>query len=178
MFNSLMLRGLLAWRPRGILDQRKVDKIVAFVTEQENRFGKSFNRFIDISRLDSVDLSFNYVFHVALYRRLSRRGRTIIKSAFLVPNVEVSRYIRLHALLTDYSPLKVRIFKERSCREMARCSSCITEGKQRRQKFKPCAAYAERFSDIRCDALHTELHWVSSSSLFWLIKGLCGVCSG
>lgn len=103
---------LLVWRPRGILDQRKVDKIVAFVTEQENRFGKSFNRFTDISRLDSVDLNFNYVFHVALYRRLSRRGRTIIKSAFLVPNAEVSRYIKLHALLTDYSPLKVRMFKE------------------------------------------------------------------
>ena len=81
---------LLVWRPRGILDQRKVDKIVAFVTEQENKFGKSFNRFTDISRLDSVDLNFNYVFHVALYRRLSRRGRTIIKSAFLVPNAEVS----------------------------------------------------------------------------------------
>jgi hypothetical protein len=103
---------LLVWRPCGILDQRKVDKIIAFVTEQENRFGKSFNRFTDISRLDSVDLSFNYVFHVALYRRLSRRGRTIIKSAFLVPNAEVSRYIKLHALLTDHSPLNVRIFKE------------------------------------------------------------------
>ena len=103
---------LLVWRPGGILDQRKVDKIIAFVTEQENKFGKSFNRFTDISRLDSVDLSFDYVFHVALYRRLSRRGRTIIKSAFLVPNAEVSRYIKLHALLTDHSPLKVRMFKE------------------------------------------------------------------
>ena len=103
---------LIVWRPCGILDQRKVDKIIVFVTEQENKFGKSFNRFTDISRLDSVDLSFNYVFHVALYRRLARRGRTIIKSAFLVPNAEVSRYIRLHALLTDHSPLKVRIFKE------------------------------------------------------------------
>ena len=103
---------LLVWRPRGILDQRKVDKMVAFVTELENRFGKSFNRFTDISQLDSVDLNFNYVFHVALYRRLSRRGRTIIKSGFLVPNAEVSRYIKLHALLTDYSPLKVRMFKE------------------------------------------------------------------
>src|SRR5207248_6955148 len=30
---------LLVWRPCGILDQRKVDKIIAFVTEQENRFG-------------------------------------------------------------------------------------------------------------------------------------------
>ena len=105
---------LLVWRPHGILDQIKVDKFLAFVTELENRFGKSFDRFTDISRLDSVDLNFNYVFHVALYRRLSRRGRTIIKSAFLVPNAEVSRYIKLHALLTDYSPLKVRMFKERA----------------------------------------------------------------
>src|SRR5437879_9882363 len=71
---------LLVWRPCGILDQRKVDKIIVFVTEQENKFGKSFNRFTDISRLDSVDLTFKYVFHVALYRRLSRRGRSIIKS--------------------------------------------------------------------------------------------------
>src|SRR5205814_10047507 len=95
---------LLVWRPRGILDQRKVDKIIAFVTEQENTFGKSFNRFTDISRLDSVDLTFKYVFHVALYRRLLRRGRTIIKSAFVVSNVEVSRFIKLHVLVTDPSP--------------------------------------------------------------------------
>src|SRR5207244_7048475 len=76
---------LLVWRPCGILDQRKVDKIIAFVTEQENRFGKSFNRFTDISRLDAVDLPFKYVFHVALYGRLSRRGLRRIKVDLLVP---------------------------------------------------------------------------------------------
>src|SRR5947208_14031695 len=96
---------LLVWPPCGILDQKKVDKIIAFITEQENRFGKSFNPFTDISRLDSVDLSFNYVFNVALYRRLSRRGRTIIKSEFLAPTAEVSRYIKPPSLLTsDWPP--------------------------------------------------------------------------
>src|SRR2546430_16623583 len=105
---------LLVWRPRGILDQRKVDKIIAFVTEQENRFGKSFNRFTDISRLDSVDLTFKYVFHVALYRRLSPRSWSIIKSTFFLPNSEGSRYIKLHVLLTDHSPPKGRVFKEDS----------------------------------------------------------------
>ena len=86
--------------------------MIAFVTERRT---DSENRSIvspTSHQLDSVDLNFNYVFHVALYRRLSRRGRTIIKSGFLVPNAEVSRYIKLHALLTDYSPLKVRMFKE------------------------------------------------------------------
>src|SRR5207244_5637173 len=80
--------------------------------ENANKFRKFINMFTDISPAESADTSFHYVFHVALYRRLSRRGRTIIKSAFLVPNAEVSRYIKLHALLTDHSPLKVRIFKE------------------------------------------------------------------
>src|SRR2546421_12194882 len=102
---------LLVWRPCGILDQRKVDKIIVFVTEQENKFGKSFNRFTDISRLDSVDLTFNYVFHVALYRRLSRRGRTNIQSAFLVPNARVSQYIRLHGLLQHEAPVKSRLLQ-------------------------------------------------------------------
>src|SRR2546430_8928905 len=92
---------LLVWRPCGILDQRKVAKIIAFITEQENRFGKSFNRFTDISRLDSVDLSFNYVFHVALYRRLGRAGPAIIKSAFFLANSDGSRYIKLSARPTD-----------------------------------------------------------------------------
>src|SRR5258708_33811853 len=95
---------LLVWRPCGILDQRKVDKIIAFVTEQENRFGKSFNRFTDISRLDSVDLTFKYVFHVALYRRPFRRRRAIIKLTFLLPNAEGSRIINMHALLHYHSP--------------------------------------------------------------------------
>src|SRR2546421_3688557 len=103
---------LLVWRPCGILDQRKVDKIIVFVTEQENKFGKSFNRFTDISRLDSVDLTFKYVFHVALYRRLSRRGRAIIKITFFLPYSGGSRYIKLPSLLTHHSPPKGRLFKE------------------------------------------------------------------
>src|SRR5438046_3626711 len=90
---------LLVWRPCGILDQKKVDKIIAFITEQENRFGKSFNRFTDISRLDSVDLSFNYVFHVALYRRLSRRGWAMMKLAFLVPYAGVCSFIMMSVSL-------------------------------------------------------------------------------
>src|SRR5205823_8856733 len=111
---------LLVWRPCGILDQKKVDKIIAFITEQENRFGKSFNRFTDISRLDSVDLSFNYVLHVALYRRLSRRGRTIIKSAFLVPKCGgLSIHKAACATHGSFAPEGSHIQGVRSCRGMA-----------------------------------------------------------
>jgi hypothetical protein len=67
-----------------------------------------------MSTLDAVDLSFKYVFHVALYRRLSRAGRETLKSAFLVTTPEMARYIKLHALMTDRSPLQVSIFTERN----------------------------------------------------------------
>ena len=104
---------LLIWRPRGLLNEALVNKILAFVADQEGKFGRSFNRFTDMSALDAVDLSFKYVFHVALYRRLSRAGREEVKSAFFVTDPEIARSVKLHALMTDHSPLKVAMFKER-----------------------------------------------------------------
>ena len=103
---------LFIWRPRGVLNEAVLNKILAFVVLQEGRYGRSFNRFTDLSRLDAVDLTFKYVFHFALYRRLSRIGREPLKSAILVRAPEVARYVKLHALVTDRSPLKVRMFKE------------------------------------------------------------------
>ena len=104
---------LFVWRPRGVLDEDKVNKIIAFVTEQENKYGKPFNRFTDLSLLDAIDLSFKFVFHVALHRRIARLGQKAIKSAFLVTTSAVGHYVKLHALVTDRSPLKVAIFKDR-----------------------------------------------------------------
>jgi hypothetical protein len=103
---------LLIWRPRGVLNEAVLNKILAYLVLQEGRFGKAFNRFTDLSVIDAVDLTFKYVFHFALYRRLSRIGREPIKSAMLVTSPEVARYVKLHALVTDLSPLKVRMFKE------------------------------------------------------------------
>ena len=103
---------LFIWRPRGVLNEAVLNKILAYLVLQEGRFGKPFNRFTDLSLIDAVDLTFKYVFHFALYRRLSRIGRETIKSAILVTAPAVARYVRLHALVTDRSPLKVRMFRE------------------------------------------------------------------
>jgi hypothetical protein len=103
---------LFVWRPRGVLTEAVLNKVLAFVVLQEGRFGRPFNRFTDLSLLDAVDLTFKYVFHFALYRRLSRIGREPLKSAILVTAPEVARHVKLHALVTDRSPLKVRIFKD------------------------------------------------------------------
>ena len=103
---------LFVWRPRGVFNEALVNKILAFVADQEGKFGKPFNRFTDTSALDAVELSFKYIFHVALYRRLSRVGRETVKSAFLVTDPGIAHYIKLHEILTGHSPLKVAMFEE------------------------------------------------------------------
>ena len=105
--------GLLVWHPRGVFDQVHVDRIILFLSEHEDRLAKSFDRFTDLSRIDAVDLTFKYIFQVALHRRISRLGREPIKSAFFVTSPAVERYIKLHAVLTDRSPLQVELFAER-----------------------------------------------------------------
>lgn len=103
---------LFVWHPRGVLNEAILNKILAFAAAQEGRFGRPFNRFTDLSLIDAVDLTFKYVFHFALYRRLSRIGRETIKSAILVTSPEVARYVKLHALVTERSPLQVKMFKD------------------------------------------------------------------
>jgi hypothetical protein len=103
---------LFIWRPQGVFDEAKVNKVLAFVVEQEKKFGRDFNRFTDTSRLKGSELTFKYVFHVGLYRRLSRVGREVMKSAFLVIDPEIAHYIKLHVVMTDHSPLKVAMFEE------------------------------------------------------------------
>jgi hypothetical protein len=103
---------LFIWRPRGILGEALVNQIIVFVREQEETLGRSFDRFTDLSALDAVDLNFNYVFHIALYRRLSYAGGKV-KSAFYVSSSDAEHYAKLHALLTDHSPLQVSTFTDR-----------------------------------------------------------------
>jgi hypothetical protein len=101
---------LMLWKPQGILDETLVKKMVTFIETVEKRSGKPFNRFIDFSALDMVDLNFKFVFHVALGRRLSYAKYPAIKSAFYVTSRATAHYAKLHAMLTDYSPLEVKLF--------------------------------------------------------------------
>ena len=103
---------LLLWKPHGVLDEKVINEMIAFVGDLETQTETNQNRFIDTTALTSVELNFRYVFHVALYRRLSRQGRSSIKSAFLVRDDALGHYFKLHALLTDRSPLQARIFEE------------------------------------------------------------------
>jgi len=105
---------LLLWKPRGILDEERVNEIVAFIEAVEKRNKQPINRFADLSSLDAVDLNFRFVFDVALGRRLSVMEKPAMKSAFYVTSQATTHYAKLHAMLTDYSPLDVTLFTERA----------------------------------------------------------------
>jgi hypothetical protein len=103
---------LIMWKPHGVLDEEIVNEIVVFIGTAEARSTKPFNRFSDLSALDAVDLNFKFVFDVALHRRLTYAGHPRVRSAFYVTSPTTIHYAKLHKLLTDYSPLNVRLFTD------------------------------------------------------------------
>ncbi|MFL6515849.1 MAG: hypothetical protein ACJ8M1_12590 [Chthoniobacterales bacterium] len=105
---------LVVWKPQGMLKEKTVNRVIRFLAHEEARSEKAFNRFSDTTRLETVELNFRYVFHVAIYRRLTYSGRPSAKSAFLVDDRKAAHYFKLHALLTDHSSLRVRTFARRS----------------------------------------------------------------
>ena len=107
-----MEQRLMVWRPRGILDEKVVNQIITFIGSAEATSKTPFDRFIDTTLLDAIDLSFDYVFHVAIYRRMTYAGHPKVKSAFLVKWGKSDHEAKLHALLTKHSSLDVRLFEE------------------------------------------------------------------
>ena len=104
---------LVVWRPRGILDEAAVNKVLVDLLRRETMAAQPFNRYCDLSAIESFHLTFKYVFHAALHRRLSCAGRAPVKSAFYVTHPEAAHLVRIHALMTDHSPLNVEMFEER-----------------------------------------------------------------
>jgi hypothetical protein len=116
----------ILWKPRGVLYQSTVNEIVAFIEAVEKRNSEPLNRFNDLSALDAVDLNFDFVFHVALGRRLSAAPKPPVKSAFYVTNEAATHYAKLHAVIADYSPLHVALFTDRGA--AAKWLGCSARG--------------------------------------------------
>src|SRR6187551_3169287 len=104
---------LLVYRPRGVIDQAAVKKVVAVVEELEAKLQKPFNRFFDTLAADEVELNFKYVIQVSLRRRLAYAGHAPVKSAILATDATMIHYAKLHGVLTQGSPINVRVFTDR-----------------------------------------------------------------
>ena len=105
---------LLTYRPHGVIDEAAVKKVVSVLEDLEAKLQQPFNRFLDGLATDEVELNFKYVIQVSLCRRLSYAGHPPVKSAILAADSTMIHYARLHALLTQGSPIKVRVFRDRA----------------------------------------------------------------
>ena len=103
---------LLIYRPHGVIDEAAVKRIVDVLEDLEEKLQKPFNRFFDTLAADEVELNFKYVIQVSLCRRLSYAGHPPVKSAILATDSTMIHYARLHALLTQGSPIHVRVFQD------------------------------------------------------------------
>ena len=103
---------LFVCRPRGLLDEKVVIDVVAALGQLEAQFSEPFNRFTDTAGVSAVDINYEYVFTVALYRRFAYADRAPIKSAILATDPTLVDYGKLHALVTRDSSINVRVFPD------------------------------------------------------------------
>ena len=101
---------LLVWKPVGIVTEPIVNTILSFLDHHETVHPRPFDRFTDTSALEAMELNHEYVFQVALYRRMTFADRLPSKSAFYVIKPEIAQLIRIHAMVTNRSPLQVAMF--------------------------------------------------------------------
>jgi hypothetical protein len=104
---------LFVWRPRGVLNEAALSKVLGYLEDLEAKLQAPFNRFSDTLAAHEVELNFNYIIHVSLHRRVAYAGRPPVKSAILATDATAIHYGRLHAVLTQGSPIKVRVFQGR-----------------------------------------------------------------
>jgi hypothetical protein len=104
---------LLIYRPRGLLNEAAINKVLSSLEDLEAKLQEPFNRFSDTLAADEIELNFEYVIKFSLHRRLSYAGHPPVKSVILATDAAMIHYGRLHAVLTQGSPIRVRIFQDR-----------------------------------------------------------------
>src|SRR5262245_5448791 len=104
---------LLVYRPKGMIDEAEVNRVIGVIEGIEAGSQEPFNRFSDTSETHEVELNFQYVIRASLHRRLSHKGRAPVKSAILATDSTLIHYARMLALLTEGSSIKVRVFQDR-----------------------------------------------------------------
>jgi hypothetical protein len=104
---------LLIYRPKGLINEAEINRVVGAIEDLEAATQEPFNRFSDTSEIHDIELNFRYVIQVSLHRRLAHKGRAPVKSAILATEPTLVHYARLLVLLTEGSSIKVRVFHER-----------------------------------------------------------------
>jgi len=104
---------LVAWQPRGILDDRLLDEIGEWVCHIE-KASAPFNRFVDFSRLTTVAIRTHHVFEFARKRAEQFAGVMPVKSALFSDDWIGFGIARLYESLMKETPIDARAFRDRA----------------------------------------------------------------
>jgi len=103
---------LMVGRPKGILDADTTGKIIEFIEIREEQSETGFNRFCDLTRLESINLSFADVQQLAKRRSLFNPNNFQVKSAFLATHPLAAGIARIYEELLKSPRIEVRVFSE------------------------------------------------------------------
>jgi hypothetical protein len=102
---------LLAWHPRGLLDDEVADEIVSIVETQELFEDATFNRYTDFSGLHHIRLKIGHVFEIAEQRRPANEPA---KSAFFADTTVGFGIARMYEELMKSAIIQVCAFRSRT----------------------------------------------------------------
>ena len=104
---------VVAWQPHGVLDDRLLDEIVAWLLIIE-KVALPFKRFIDFSRLNRISVKTGHVFTIAQERAKKYRGVTPIRCALYCDRLVGFGIAHLYETLMANSPVEARAFRNRA----------------------------------------------------------------
>jgi hypothetical protein len=114
MFDVYMIEreALMVCRPKRVLDASAAKQIVEFVEIKEVETETGFDRFCDLTGLDSIHLSSADVMELAVRRRTFNPNDVRVKSAFLATNPLAVGVARMYEQLLNSPRIEVRVFSE------------------------------------------------------------------
>jgi hypothetical protein len=112
MFDIYMIEreSLLVCRPKGTLDAAGAVQIVEFVEIKEASTETGFDRFVDLTHLDTISLSVADVSELAERRRTFLPNGVRVRSAFLATDPLAQGVARMYEKLLNSPRIEVRVY--------------------------------------------------------------------
>ena len=105
---------LAIWRPKGVMNTKKILEFITFLNEQSQQKDPHFNRFIDLSYISGVSVRYEDLYPIAEQRKKYYfiNVKQKVKMAFLVKNPFTFGMARMYMMLTKNPLLQVNILKK------------------------------------------------------------------
>jgi hypothetical protein len=100
---------LLAWYPRGVLNEAFADQVVKFIEMEERIQEAPFDRYLDLSGLTHIRIGIDHIIHTA---RRRRKVKQPAKSALFADDPMIFSVAHSYELLMYHAMIEVRAFNE------------------------------------------------------------------